>query len=113
MASLTFLLPNRLHSFFGRPDSIRNKSKIHQCGLVAIAFLDLSGRCGIGDDRDLKALFAEFSHVGLHTEIRRHSAEDDLIDTALSQLQYNVVGLWSKHLMWAGNYSGVVLDNRL
>ena len=45
-----------------------------------------------------EALLEQIAEVRFDTHVRQHPAENDFADTALAQLQDEIVGLWTKHL---------------
>ena len=81
--------------------------KVYQCRFVAISQLGMpcSGSC-ILHHRNFKTLLNQFSHVGFHAKIRRHSCKNNVIYPAFAKLKGQVIILRSIYLMWAG-YNGL------
>jgi hypothetical protein len=78
-----------------REQGTREESEIDQGRLIAVEFGHLSGGRAVRHDSDLEALFQQLAQVGFDAEIRAHTRQDDALDSALAQLQHQVVALWA------------------
>src|SRR5215469_6588417 len=90
---------------------MREEPVIDHCGLVAVApFRTPRPGGGVLHHGDLEAPLEKIAHMGFDAHVREHAAKDDLLDTALAQMQDHIVGLWPEYLVWAADDRLAVLD---
>jgi hypothetical protein len=58
-------------------------------------------------------LLQQFAQVRFNTHVRQHSAENDLANSALAQLQYEIIGLRAPDAMGCDYDRFAILDVRL
>ena len=76
------------------------KPEIDERRRVAVAPFGMSRRrrC-IPCNENLETLLEQVAQVRLYAHVRQHPTEDDFADTALAQLQCEIVGLRT-HILW-------------
>src|SRR5262249_9088793 len=74
-----------------RPESMRQRSEIHQRGPIAVSFLIPGPGGRIPHPRPLEALPQELPQVRLDTDVARRTSQDDLLDPTLPQLEDEVI----------------------
>src|SRR5690242_7421740 len=90
------------------------KREVDERRRVAVAPLRMSRRRRrVFCDGYFEALLEQIAEVRFDTHVRQHAAENDFADTALAQLQDEIVGLWTKHPVGTDNNSLAVVDVRL
>ena len=86
-----FGLADLFHGFFGGPDRVGDHPEIGERGRIPVVFGKLRGGGGILDNGHFEALLQKLAEMGLHTQIRRHACQDDLVDPALAELKDQII----------------------
>jgi hypothetical protein len=58
-------------------------------------------RCRVLHNSHLETALQKLAQMGLDAHVRQHAAQNDFADSALAQLQDEIIGLWPEHFVRA------------
>src|SRR5581483_7663199 len=98
----------------GGQHGVCEKREVDERRCVSVTPFGMARRCSrVFCNDDFETLLEQFAQMRFDTHVRQHPAQDDPADTALAQLQYEIVCLRTKYSVRA-DYDGLaVIDVRL